>query len=625
MEPLEPRRLLAAGDPITSFGIGGTFAEDLSPDPNERYNFRTSATLDDGSVIFGGAFRPFGIADDTAYPAVFLKYTPAGGRDTTFGDNGRVDLRFDDLGGRAEATDLIVLDDGDLLAIVEQDQQLLIRLNPDGTLDVGFGDQGLVNLGRSQATFDLWVTNERIHVGVFAGPDFAVEKFLLDGTRDTAFAGGPDDPILRGNFGAGAFTGDMPGGLSDGSFFVVGRSVVPGSDPIERERVLLRFNADGTPDAGFGVNGRIALNDLIADNPAGLAAPIIFDVEVGADDRLLFTGLADDGLTPDQTVAVIARYDADLIPDSTFSDDGVATYSVGTASAAFESFTQSDGSTLVRLFRPARALILVRPDGTLDPDFGTVDVGGFATSFDMAVVGDEVIVAAGSNFSTPEDLSITRLRLTDDGLPSPIRLVGDVLEIDGTDNGERIRITEDGLALVANRGEFGRLFPPGTADLIRVRADAGDDIVTNATAISSEIFGGGGADKIAGGSARDTLFGEGGRDFIDGGTGSDLIVGGGGNDQLRGQGGDDRIYARGGNDYVDGGTGDDRLEGNAGNDLIRGGRGNDQLTGGTGLDRLEAGPGNDDLFANDGEPDELFGGTGDDTEDSDINDVLEGI
>jgi Ca2+-binding RTX toxin-like protein len=65
-------------------------------------------------------------------------------------------------------------------------------------------------------------------------------------------------------------------------------------------------------------------------------------------------------------------------------------------------------------------------------------------------------------------------------------------------------------------------------------------------------------------------------------------------------------------DTLDGDIGDDTIQGGRGNDLLVGGAGIDTITGGNGRDTIEAGLGKDIINAQDGEPDAINCGLGDD-------------
>lgn len=110
-------------------------------------------------------------------------------------------------------------------------------------------------------------------------------------------------------------------------------------------------------------------------------------------------------------------------------------------------------------------------------------------------------------------------------------------------------------------------------------------------------------ENISGSAFDDTLRGDSGSNTINGRAGDDLIVGRGGNDRLIGGLGDDRIFGGQESDYIHGGDGDDDINASGGNDRIYLGAGEDLAQGGNGNDFF--------YLTNDGEVDEVFGGTTD--------------
>jgi Ca2+-binding RTX toxin-like protein len=103
------------------------------------------------------------------------------------------------------------------------------------------------------------------------------------------------------------------------------------------------------------------------------------------------------------------------------------------------------------------------------------------------------------------------------------------------------------------------------------------------------LFGGGGRDRLVGGSRSDTLVGGGGADVLAGRGGGDILVGRAGRDVLKRGGGGDLLIGGRGRDRMSGGPGHDQLRGVAGNDLLRGGPGHDEMNGGAGVDRCRGG------------------------------------
>jgi Ca2+-binding RTX toxin-like protein len=93
--------------------------------------------------------------------------------------------------------------------------------------------------------------------------------------------------------------------------------------------------------------------------------------------------------------------------------------------------------------------------------------------------------------------------------------------------------------------------------------------------------------SVSGEAGKDTITGSDFDDVIDGGADEDTVHGGGGNDSI-GDSIDD-----GAPNHLFGGLGDDTLFGSAGNDDLHGEAGNDNLIGDFGADLLDGGPGFD--------------------------------
>lgn len=97
---------------------------------------------------------------------------------------------------------------------------------------------------------------------------------------------------------------------------------------------------------------------------------------------------------------------------------------------------------------------------------------------------------------------------------------------------------------------------------------------------------------------------------------------------VRGQGGDDTFLARAGNTLsvlADGGAGNDELTGAGEADTFFGGADNDTLEGGNGPDLLDGQEGNDRLLARDGAGDLVRGGFGFDAAKVDKVDIVDGV
>jgi uncharacterized delta-60 repeat protein len=262
----------------------------------------------------------------TAGPA----YAAPGDLDPTFGRFGKV--VHDASGVRNAALDLIVQPNGKLVApgwTAPGSGATLastFRFGPDGQLDPSFGDSGV-----SALDFGLW------HQPLSAG-------FLLgDGTIIIATA---------------AF------GTYDG-----------------RTRVVLaRLRPDGTPDPSFGDGDGAILTDLDAGGTT-------LDLAPAPGGRIVVaTGARGGGF-------LVARFLAEGDPDPSFSDDGVATTAVTTNGTANTVVVDTDGGVIAAgdgRYGPGSGVTMVRyrPDGELDPAFGSQGVAAVGFGEGRSVLGE---------------------------------------------------------------------------------------------------------------------------------------------------------------------------------------------------------------------------------------------
>ena len=144
-ERLEYRTLLAAGDLDTSFGDGGFAPAQF---PNTTSN--AVAIEPNGDIVVAGQFiAPQGQNNGVAVAV----YDPDGTLDPNFGDGG-TEVIYPTIGGAAIDANiygLAIQPDGKIVAVgytnddtTPNDKFLVLRINPDGTLDSTFGINGEV-------------------------------------------------------------------------------------------------------------------------------------------------------------------------------------------------------------------------------------------------------------------------------------------------------------------------------------------------------------------------------------------------------------------------------------------------------------------------------------------------
>jgi uncharacterized delta-60 repeat protein len=521
----------------------------------QTYNPWSAAQAPDGKIITAGTLIEAG---EGAGKLVLTRLTPDGALDTTFDTDGKL---ITDLPDAIDYANLAIQSDGKIIALGASNKALLARYNIDGTLDTTFGDNGFVTLlNVNIAAFRPGAIVIQPDDKIVVAGGLNCVRLMPDGQLDSSFG---DNGV------AGMPNTAFPVGPDAVNSLVIdsaGRIIGAG------EEGVFRFNADGTPDETFGIDG--GLNVQIEPTA----------VNVDQDDNVLIAGRFKDG---------------------------------DTQGLAIQRLTMR-GQAL----GPTGLLVVTGTDG--DDDI-TVDT-----------VGDQVLVNVGGDIKTFPAADVKEINLDagdgKDKVTISLALNSSVAGGAGddsivTNDGSDTIDAGDGDDSVAAGGGKDRVLA-GAGDNT-VNGEGGDDVLIGAEGNDhfdggdgddrvlggdgdNVLIGGDGNDSLQSGEGRDSLFGEGGKDQLRAGLGSDLLSGGGGKDRLFGQQGRDRLYGGANNDQLDGGPGNDRMFGQDGDDKLFGGQGDDQLTGGDGNDFLYGIGGIDSLFANDGKADTVNGGGGED-------------
>jgi uncharacterized delta-60 repeat protein len=234
---------------------------------------------------------------------------------------------------------------------------VVARFNADGTVDATFGNNGVVTvtaLADAEA-YDMAIdaSGNLVLAGGAAGTPstFAVVRLLPDGTADTSFGGGDGIALTS------------PTGISDFGDTVLiqpdGRIIVTGNGGATNDFVLIRLNADGTPDTTFGSGGAVqtditGLGQYDASSHAALMA----------DGRIVVVGRTFSG-SNGQTV--IARYNSDGSLDASFNASG--------STPGIVVFDQDPGGESARgvTVLADGTIVVVGSAGADAPSFGNTD------------------------------------------------------------------------------------------------------------------------------------------------------------------------------------------------------------------------------------------------------------
>ncbi len=292
----------------------------------------------DGKIIVAGQAN----GEVNVYEGDFVlaRYNPNGSLDTTFDGDGKLTTRF---GAASSAHALALQADGKIIVAGESRLILdtsdadfaLARYHTDGALDANFGAGGKVisdfnnrhNAARSLAV----LPDGRILVGGEArgtgGLDFALARYNANGSLDATF--GTGGSVMTDVSGRDDAIGETRSLVvqSDGKIVLAGSVQTSANNT---DFGLVRYNANGSPDASFGMGGKVTTD---FGSPGDFAAALALQ----PDGKLLVAGRA--MLTPLMGTNLkyfdfaLARYHTGLVVEQNraafdFDGDGMSDISV---------------------------------------------------------------------------------------------------------------------------------------------------------------------------------------------------------------------------------------------------------------------------------------------------------
>jgi uncharacterized delta-60 repeat protein len=407
-------RYTAAGRPDTAFGAEGIRKFDLGGD--EQAHDATWAA--DGSVVVGGSsLEVGGCAEDESCREVpvLAAFDPDGGLDPGFGDGGV--LRLTALTGdprdwfHSGISSLARRSDGSIVAAgvapPERTVAFLAALSPRGALLPGFGDGGIVRVRQEVPARQLLGGLARLASG----------KFLAAGTTDIGYEYAPilvrydANGSLDRSFGAGGGYVALGNSHSATGFAVdpAGRALV-GILEYPHSRLVLR-DANGAPVSSFGTDGAVQLPSLVRVEALGFSARDA--VVVGTRD---IAGDADPG--------VVLRFNPDGTPAPGFGTDGMVSLRPGGRQMKAESLAVASGGRVLvgGIVGDRFAMVRLLPDGRPDTRFGSrgwsfASAGRVPQSVKVRRAGSHVYLAGVARDG--DRLRVALLRYRADGRPDP--------------------------------------------------------------------------------------------------------------------------------------------------------------------------------------------------------------
>ena len=367
----------------TGFGLNGKVATDFGG--GETVN--AISLQPDGKIVAAGS-TTVGPASELAF--ALARYQSNGTLDLGFGSAGKVTTEFFSDSNTANAV-AIQLDGKIVLAGLTRRKNTsgdmaLARLSPNGKLDPSFGSGGQVvtdfSNSEDAANAIAIQPDGKILAAGFAntpggGQDFALVRYNADGSLDSGFGSGGK---VTTAFFAGAFDEARAIALQpDGKIILAGRAQVS-FDSFAYDFALARYNTDGSLDPTFGSDGKVTTDILSASADEANA------LMLQPDGKILAAGSARSSSSSVIPDFALVRYNDRGRLDSGFGSAGrVTTDFFGSFDQATAIALQSDGKIVLAgvanpdftLANSDFALARYSPDGNLDSTFGS---GGKVTT-----------------------------------------------------------------------------------------------------------------------------------------------------------------------------------------------------------------------------------------------------
>ncbi len=337
-----------------------------------------------------------------------------GALDPTFGSGGKV---LTDIGYGNDFFDPVVVQtDGRIVSAGGTENALggcftLMRHNTDGSLDSGFGGDGIVstNVNAGDPGWHTYVGNYSRATDLALLPDGRVlavgRSFTMIsgiGVNRLAMARYLPDGSLDPTFGTDGWSVDLDVAILDAFVAVMddGRFVIAAALGFGDFHVL-RYNEDGTPDMSFAGIGHIT-------HQVGTGENTVRGTGILADGRIVVGGNVFNGTDDD---AYLVRFDADGAVDSTYNGTGVITSAPGIYDDLLNDMIVRDDGTVIVVGTTVptpwtQQWLLQRylPDGSPDPTFAgtgtlvhevTVDGGDLQAVVERS---DGELIVAGSRY-----------------------------------------------------------------------------------------------------------------------------------------------------------------------------------------------------------------------------------
>jgi uncharacterized delta-60 repeat protein len=318
-------RFLPDGNIDNTFGDGGMTA-------SMEGNYVSIQKNSNQSIVIGGTSNPGQTGPDLDF--MVTQYNASGTSDLNFNNGSPVTVDFGYLADKGcdiavQADDKILIS-GYLTNTYPVFDFAIARINPDGSPDTTFGNNGMVitdlDDSRDYARCMVIQPDGKILVCGDTGKDdlfddIAIVKYNQDGSPDQNFGSGGIAIINAENANNSVCN---IGIQADGKIILTGSTIEVDPDTNDKESwgfLLMRLNVDGSLDNNFGINGRV-VTDINGHN--GYAHSSI----IAPDGKIVVVGKTTikDSVNYLNIDFAIARYLSDGSPDNSFGENGIVTF-----------------------------------------------------------------------------------------------------------------------------------------------------------------------------------------------------------------------------------------------------------------------------------------------------------
>ncbi len=334
-----------------------------------------------------------------------------------------------------------------------------------GTASTSIGVVQPGTVGRSSAacTLQFGSSNDTSMLRLYQQDHLGAGMFqMTDGTFDTGFGTGGWGAVDPGNDDDGAGVAVLP----DGKLLVAGHTQ-PGAN---ENVVLARYNANGTPDLGFGGGTGYVVTAVTTADDRGQ------DIAVQDDGKIVVAGY--NAVGAGDSAFTVIRYQGDGQLDTDFGIGGIRSVNLGNGlDVAYDVAIDSQGRIVVVGLSDVDAgagidfdMAIVRLDANGDPDLSfagtgstSVNFGGAAGATDLAnavtidpSTGRILVAGVGTPAAGDDDIAIAAFT-SSGGLDGTFDS-GDgkvVLDVSNVDAAYDVDIDANGRVVIAGARDVG--------------------------------------------------------------------------------------------------------------------------------------------------------------------------